>query len=164
MRNFSVSVAIQAPAARVWEVMTAVERWPEWTASVTSVRRITAGPFAMGSRVVIKQPGFPHALWKVVEMRPGERFAWRSIGPGFSVLGHHAVAPGEGGCTATLSLEFRGPLGGWFGRLTRKVNERYLGMEAAGLKRRSEHPADAAAATGEARADAGAAMEAATGR
>jgi uncharacterized membrane protein len=148
MRQFSVSVDIDAPAERVWAVTSAVEHWPEWTASVTKVWRLTAGPLAVGSRVVIKQPDFPHALWTVVDLRPGERFTWRSFGPGFVVYAEHAVTPRENGCTATLSLDFRGPLGGWFGRLTRGVNERYLAMESQGLKRRSEQPPDPAAASG----------------
>jgi len=147
MRHFSVSVTIAAPPERVWAVMVDVERWAEWTASITSVRRITSGPLRVGSWVLIKQPGFPHALWKVEEMRPGERFTWKSIGPGFTVRGNHAVAPAENGSMATLSLDFGGPLGGWFGRVTRGVNERYLAMESQGLKRRSEQPPYPAAAS-----------------
>ena len=38
----------------------------------------------------------------------------------------------------TLSIHFDGLLGPLWGWLTRRLNERYLGLEAAGLKRRSE--------------------------
>jgi hypothetical protein len=38
----------------------------------------------------------------------------------------------------TLSLHFGGPLGSMVGWLLRGLNNRYLSLEAAGLKRRSE--------------------------
>jgi hypothetical protein len=37
-----------------------------------------------------------------------------------------------------LSLHFGGPLGGIIARLLTNLNNRYLGMEAEGLKQRSE--------------------------
>ena len=41
------------------------------------------------------------------------------------------------GSRATLSIRFSGLLGPLFARLTRKLNERYLALEASGLKERS---------------------------
>ena len=43
MRTFSITVDVAAPAQRVWEVMSDVERWHEWTASVTKVKRVGNG-------------------------------------------------------------------------------------------------------------------------
>jgi hypothetical protein len=39
---------------------------------------------------------------------------------------------------ATLSIQFSGFLGPLFARVTRKLNERYLALEAKGLRERSE--------------------------
>jgi hypothetical protein len=136
--TFSTSVDICVPPERVWSVMSDVERWHEWTPTVRSVRLRDSPPLRMGSRAVIRQPGFPPAFWKVTVLEPGRGFTWVSRGPGFLVTARHVVEPVTGGSRATLSLRFTGPMGPLFGRLTRNINERYLGLEAAGLKRRSE--------------------------
>ena len=140
MRQFSIAADIAAPPNRVWDVMSDVDRWHEWTPSVTSVRRLTEGPFAVGTRVVIRQPKFPPAIWKVTAIQPGRSFTWVSVAPGLRVIGHHAVEPTPTGSRATLSLDLQGILGGVWGMLTRRITERYIGYEAAGLKARSERP------------------------
>jgi uncharacterized protein YndB with AHSA1/START domain len=140
MRRFAASVDIEAPASRVWEVMTDVERWHEWTPSVTSIRRLDEGPLAVGSRVIIRQPGFPPARWTVTRIEPGLSFTWVSPGPGFRGVGRHSVEATATGSRASLLFELEGVLGGLFGRLTRGITERYVGHEAAGLKARSENP------------------------
>jgi hypothetical protein len=61
-----------------------------------------------------------------------------SRAPGLIVTAKHSVTPIGSGSRATLWLNFAGIFGPFFGRLTRDINNRYLAMEAAGLKRRSE--------------------------
>lgn len=58
------------------------------------------------------------------------------------VTAHHRVAAAPGGSRVTLSIEYAGPMGWFVAWLTRGLNERYLKIEAEGLKRRSEsrHP------------------------
>ena len=141
MRHFQVSVEIAAPPDRVWPVMSDVERWPEWTPSVSKVKRLDHGPFAIGSRALIHQPKFPPALWKVSAIEPGRSFTWVSTAPGLRVVGHHAVEPTATGSRATLTLELHGIFGGIFGWLTKGITKRYIGDEARGLKARSENPA-----------------------
>ena len=140
MRKFSITTDIDAPAERVWEVMSDAERWREWTPSVTGIRLLGGGPLAVGSRAVIRQPGFPPALWKVTSVEPGRGFTWVSAVPGIRVVAQHSVEPTAGGSRATLSLDLQGAFGGLFGRLTKGITERYLAYEAAGLKARSEDP------------------------
>src|SRR5215204_634704 len=138
MRKFNISIDIAAPPERVWQVMSDVESWHEWTASVTSVKRITAGPFAVGTRVVIKQPKFPAAFWKVIELKPGSSFTWESVAPGFRAVGQHSVEPTPTGSRATLVLDYEGLFGGLMGALTGGITQQYVTMEANGLKARSE--------------------------
>jgi uncharacterized membrane protein len=140
MRKFSITTEIAAPAQRVWEVMRDVERWHEWTPSVTSIRRLDEGPLGVGSRLVIRQPKFPPAWWKVISVEPGRGFISASKAPGLRVVAHHFVEPTPAGSRATLSLDFQGLLGGVWGRWTKDINDRYLAFEAKGLKARSEDP------------------------
>lgn len=140
-RMFSVKVDIGAPPARVWDVMSDVARWHEWTASITKVHRLGSGPFAVGSRALVRQPSLPPALWTVTEFEPGRRFVWVSVAPGLRVAGIHDVAPAAGGAVATLGIEITGLFAGPWARLTTAITERYIGLEAAGLKARSEDPA-----------------------
>lgn len=138
MRDFSISVAIKAAPQRVWEVLSDGERWHEWTPSVTSVEMLDKS-LAPGSRAIIRQPGLPPAKFKVTELDTGRSFTWASGIPGIVfVHAHHSVEPAPQGARATLRLRFDGILGGFMGRKMAELNNRYLAMEAAGLKRFSE--------------------------
>ena len=138
MRNFQKTVDIAAPSERVWKVMIDVERWPEWTKSMETIRRLEGGPFAIGSSAWISQPKLRPAVWTVTQFDAGRSFTWSANGPGFRVFGSHVVEPTESGSRVTLSIRFEGLLGGIVGRLLRKLNVEYMEMEAVGLKRRSE--------------------------
>ena len=138
MTIFSSSIEISVPPDRVWPVLVDVERWPEWTPTMTSVRRVDTGPLAVGSRARIRQPKLPQAEWQVTELVPGRSFTWISGGIGVRVVGLHTVESTTGGSRATVSIQFTGPLGPLFARLTRGLNERYLALEAKGLKERAE--------------------------
>ncbi len=48
--NIDNTTVIDAPAAQVWATISDVEHWSDWTASVTSVRRLDQGPLRIGSR------------------------------------------------------------------------------------------------------------------
>ncbi len=55
-------------------------------------------------------------------------------------VARHSVDPLDGGRSrATLSISQQGWLGSAVGRVYRGLTDRYLAMEAAGLKARSEH-------------------------
>src|SRR5262245_12789330 len=138
MRNFHKTVDIAARPERVWKVMVDVERWPEWTKSMETIRRLEGGPFAIESSAWISQPKLRPAVWTITQLDAGRSFTWSTKGPGFRVFGSHGVEPTETGSRVTLSIRFEGLLGGIVGRLLRKLNVEYMDMEAAGLKRRSE--------------------------
>ena len=137
-RVFSINVDIAAPPERVWQVMTDVEKWPEWTESVQSVKRLDSGPFRLGSRARIKQPKFLPALWEVTEIDPPHSFTWVTRSPGVVASGRHRVEATARGSRATLSVAYGGFLGGVVARRLAGLTDRYLMFEAAGLKQRSE--------------------------
>ena len=134
-----VSIDVAASPDRVWEVLVDVERWPEWTGSVTSVRILDPGPLAVGSRVEIAQPRIPTGTYTVTALEPGSVFTWQQRQPGSAVSAHHECAPlPDGGTRVELRVEMVGMIGGFVGRLYRRLTDRYLAMEAAGLKARAE--------------------------
>jgi uncharacterized membrane protein len=134
----TVTVDIDATPADVWAVMSRVEQWPEWTASITRVRVLGGGHLRRGGRVLIRQPRLPPALWRVTEITEGSGFNWVSRTPGLTVVAGHWIEPKGEGSRVRLSIDYRGLLGRLMWRLLGAVTERYVGMEAEGLKRRSE--------------------------
>jgi uncharacterized membrane protein len=136
--RFEASIEVRAPAQQVFDVYSDVERWPEWTDSVTSVQRLDTGPLRVGSRARISQPRLPTAEWEVVELVPGQSFSWTARGPGIRTTGHHLITSGDGPVTVTAALEQAGPLGPVLGLMTKGLTERYLQMEVRGLKARCE--------------------------
>ena len=140
VRDYSISVDIDAPASRVYDVMIDVEHWHEWTDSITSIKRLEPGEFRVGSRARVKQPKLAPATWTVTQLIPGKGFVWTSSAPGILVTGSHMAAAKGSGSQATLELHYEGIAGGLLGRLLHNLNEHYLALESAGLKRRSENP------------------------
>jgi uncharacterized protein YndB with AHSA1/START domain len=132
-------IDIDAPTASVWDVMSDVRRWPEWTASVSSVEALGDGALEVGARFRVRQPRLPQAVWEVTEIVPGRSFTWVNRSPGLTSTGTHAVDPdGPGASAATLRLEQIGGLAFLVRPFSRRTR-RYVAMEADGLKRRSEH-------------------------
>lgn len=136
----SIVVDVDATPERVWEVMSDIERWPEWTETVTSVTRLDSDSLGLGSRVKVQQPKLPATEYVVTEFEPGRAFTWVATGPGVRTTARHGIEQrGYSGSRVRLSVEQAGPLGVVMGRLFfRKLTDRYLATEAAGLKARSE--------------------------
>jgi uncharacterized protein YndB with AHSA1/START domain len=134
-----VTTTIAAPADRVWAILSDVERWPSWTASVTSVE--LDGPLAAGAKAKIRQPKLPVTTWTVTEVVPGRSFTWEAKAPGSHATGWHEVTPtGDGGCEVRLAIEQAGPLGSLVGLLYRGLTKRYVQMESDGLTAESTKP------------------------
>ena len=135
----STRIDVEAPVQQVWEVMSDVERWPEWASTVTSVRRHDDGPLAVGSRARVEQPRIPPTEYVVTELEPGRSFTWVAIGPGVRTTARHVLEElGTGSTRVTLAVEQAGPVGVVMGRLYRRLTDRYLTAEAEGIKARSE--------------------------
>jgi uncharacterized protein YndB with AHSA1/START domain len=108
MTEFSIAVEIAAPPERVWAVLADLERWPEWTASVTSVEPLEPGPLAVGTRARVSQPKLKPAVWEVTEVKAARSFTWVTRHPGLLVTGLHQLEPIEKGTLATLAVRFSG--------------------------------------------------------
>ena len=116
-----------------------VELWPEWAPTTTSVRRLDDGPLAVGSRVRVEQPRLPPTVYVVTELEPSRSFTWVASGPGVRATARHLLEDlGPGGTRVTLAVGLAGPVGVVMGRFYRRLTDRYLAAEAAGIKARSE--------------------------
>jgi uncharacterized membrane protein len=132
--NFTTSVEIDADPERVWNTLIDVERWPDWTASMRSVKRLDTGPFGPDSRVRIEQPRMPPVVWQVTQYEPGTSFTWVSARGGVRTEAYHRLVRGPEGLSVELGLAQTGALAWLIAALYGGLTRRYVGMEARGLK------------------------------
>ena len=132
------TLTINAAPPDVFDSYVRVEHWPEWTETVTAVRRLEPGPIRVGARTRIKQPKLREAVWEVTEFDPGRSFTWVCRMPGLLSTARHVVTAAGDGASVTLSVEQSGVLGPVVGLMTKRITERYLAIEGAGLKRLCE--------------------------
>jgi len=137
MRN-EHTVTIEAPREAVWQVLVDVEAWPQITASMNHVEKLDPGPLQVGTKVRVRQPKLPPAVWTVTELVEPERFTWVSTGPGVRTTAVHEVTGSGPTCRLRLELTQSGPLGSSLGRLARGLVDRYITLEAEGIKARAE--------------------------
>jgi uncharacterized membrane protein len=132
------AIEIGAPAALVWDVFSDVERWPEWTASVTALAALDGSGLAVGRRFEIKQPRLPKLVWEVTALDEGASWTWEQRSPGGRTIAVHDVEAQGGRTLVRQRLDQQGPVGSLVARLMGGTTKRYLELEAQGLKARSE--------------------------
>jgi len=139
MAYYETSINIAATPEKVWSVIEDIERWPRWTASMTSVERLDRGPLARGSRAHVKQPKLPGVVWTVTDLEPRRSYTWTARNPGITSVADHQLSPGpDDTVTVRLSVRQTGPLAPLLGLLASGLTRRYVNMEAEGLKRYCE--------------------------
>jgi uncharacterized membrane protein len=137
--DYEHSIEITADPEAVWEVMSNVERWPDWNESVRSVQLLDRGGLWPGQRARIRQPRLPVAIWTVEQIEHGRSFSWRSDTTGLRSVGEHTVeAKDPDTSRVVLRLAHSGALAGPVRFLYGGMIRRYVKAEAEGLKRASE--------------------------
>jgi len=133
--EYRKSLTVAAEPARVWKVLSDLERWPDRIPTYQEVRRLDDGDLRVGSRAHVKQKGLAAGDWEVSEVVEGETFTWASAQPGVRIVARHHVTPeADGTSRLTLDLEQSGWLSGVVSLiLGRKVRE-YVDLEAEALK------------------------------
>jgi Polyketide cyclase / dehydrase and lipid transport len=101
-------IQINAAPSIVWGVTEDVEVWSQWTPTIESAVRLDAGPFDVGSRVRIKQPGLPEAVWRVTALSKGNSFTWETRVLGIRMVATHDLLPCDSGTKCILRLEVLG--------------------------------------------------------
>ena len=137
--RFEQSIDIDARQQRVWDVLGDLEAWPQRIETVDVVELLTPAPVGEGSRVRLRQPKLPEGIWEVTVWDPPSYFEFRQQSSGVTtVAGHRVEALEDGRSRLTLTLEMRGLLVPVFARLYKGLTNRYMTIEAQGMKRAAE--------------------------
>jgi uncharacterized membrane protein len=137
--RFEKSIEVDAPQQRVWDALSALESWPQRIETVETVELLTPAPITEGSRVRLKQPKLPEGIWDITVWDAPSYFEWvQKTGGTMSVAGHRVEALGEGRSRLTLTLEMRGFLIPLIALFYKKLTNRYMDLEAEGMKRAAE--------------------------
>ncbi|HSK53200.1 MAG TPA: SRPBCC family protein [Clostridia bacterium] len=137
--RFEKSIDIDAPQQRVWDVLSDIEAWPQRIETVESVEPLTPAPITKGSRVRLRQPKLPEGTWDVTAWDAPSYFEWtQKTGGTTSVAGHRVEVLGADRARLTLTLDLRGMLVPIVGRFYKDLTNRYLNIEAEGMKRAAE--------------------------
>ena len=137
--RFETSIEINAPQQRVWDVLSDLEAWPRRIETVDVVEVLTPAPFRSGSRVRLKQPKLPEGTWEITTWDAPSYFEWtQKTGGMTSVAGHRVDALGERHARLTLTLDMRGFLIPIVARFYKGLTNRYMNLEAEGMKRAAE--------------------------
>lgn len=132
------TVEIIAAPEVVWKVTEDVERWPEWSPTVTAISCLDQGPFDVGSRARIKQSGLPAAVWTVSALARGKGFTWGTRVRGIRMVATHEIHPAGDGSRSVLRIEMSGFVARLLAPLLRRSAARALMRENHGLKARCE--------------------------
>ena len=137
--RFEKSIEIDAPQQRVWDVLSDLEAWPQRIETVELVELLTPKPISTGGRVRLKQPKLPEGTWDITTWDAPTYFEWKQKTGGVtSVAGHRVDALGADRARLTLTLEMRGLLIPVIGLFYRDLTNRYMTLEAEGMKRAAE--------------------------
>jgi uncharacterized membrane protein len=137
--HFERSIDIDAPQQRVWDVLSDLEAWPQRIETVDVVELLTPAPVGEGSRVRLKQPKLPEGTWEVTVWDAPSYFEFRQQSGGVTnVAGHRVEALEEGRSRMTLTLEMRGLLVPVVALFYKGLTNRYMTIEAQGMKRAAE--------------------------
>jgi uncharacterized membrane protein len=137
--HFDTSIEIDASQQRVWDVLTDLESWPQRIETVDAVELLTPAPMSKGSRARLKQPKLPEGTWDVSVWDAPSYFEWtQKAGGTTSVAGHRVEALGEGRARLTLTLDMRGLLVPVMALFYKGLTNRYMNLEAEGMKRAAE--------------------------
>ena len=139
--RFEKSIDIEAPQQRVWDVLSALEAWPKRIETVDAVELLTPAPIAKGSRVRLKQPKLPEGTWDITVWDAPSYFEWtQKSASTTSVAGHRVEALEESRARLTLTLDMRGFLIPIMTLFYKGLTNRYMDLEAEGMKRAAESP------------------------
>jgi uncharacterized protein YndB with AHSA1/START domain len=143
MITFTAHATTSASPAQTWRALIDITDWPRWTPSYKSIERLDDGPVEVGSRARVRQPRLAPATYEVTEIDEGQNFTWTSKAAGARTVARHRLVPTANGGTR---IELAAELSGWLTRpvklfLGRRI-QRYVSLEANGIKAAAEAARD----------------------
>lgn len=129
-----VTTTVDAPADLVWRTVKDVEKWPEWTPTMTEIR-LDGDDLRSGGSATVRQPKQPARTWTVTELTEGRSFTWTSTGRGLRMSADHVVTEENGRTTVLLTFGMAGPLAPLASLLAGKLVRQAVDTEAASLKK-----------------------------
>lgn len=102
--EYAIAINIQAPAERIWALLTNAADIPRWNTTVTSVE----GTIALGQKIKLKVPIAPNRVFnlKVSEFEPNKRLVWRDgMAPMFQGVRTYTLTPRGDGSTDFTMVE-----------------------------------------------------------
>ncbi len=136
--RFEDTIAIAAPAERVWALTEDVEAWPTFSPTMTRIELVSPRPITVGSSARVKQPAQRAAMWTVARFDEGRAFAWQTKAMGMSMVGSHEITPSATGCVNRLVLELTGRTSKVLAVLLGPVMRKSLARENAAFKVEAE--------------------------
>lgn len=133
--SFAISTEIEASIEQVWAVVADVEQWPTWTSTMEWIKGLDGPKIELGRRFKVKQPRFAPAMYVVTELNEGHNFVWEARIPGLATRADHRLEANEFGTSVSLSFQYSGLFGLFFGALFSVMTKKYLQTEAIGLVR-----------------------------
>lgn len=136
-RRFHVSRSIDAPAQRVWDLLTDAASYADWNKSIVSIE----GPISLGSTiklVSVVNPTRTFAL-KVTAVESPRRMVWSDGMPLGLFRGERTYLLEERGASTEFSMteEFTGPLSGLIAKAIPDMTDSFSQF-ADGLKSAAE--------------------------
>lgn len=132
--SFLISRECPQSSEEIWERVRNIEEWPSLTPSITSAKILGNGILALGSEILIKQPGAPESTWVVTEYVEGNFFTYEMRRSGLVSTAHHVVeAEMPTGASLTLIFVMQGRLAKVWGFLMGRKIRKFLELEANGL-------------------------------
>jgi ribosome-associated toxin RatA of RatAB toxin-antitoxin module len=122
----------------VWQVLADVERWPEWTPTVTEIKPLSNNGLTVGARYRVVQPKLRPAVYEVTEFIPNRVFTWVQKLPGGAMIASHRLSSHDGATEVELSFTSKGVLANIAGKMVSKMINDYVSTEAKSLKSRCE--------------------------
>ena len=118
-------IVILAPIERVWEVLTDIERWPEWQPDVATAS--LDDPLRAGTGFRWKAKGLAIAS-TIQEFDPPRRIGWTGRSTGMGAIHRWTLEPAQNGTRVTTQES----LSGWLTRLLKISDPRFLEKSLAG--------------------------------